>query len=78
MGLREIGWDCMGWVHLAQGLDRWRFLVNYIRVINLRVPQNVIIFLISCTSSGFSSRAQLHGVNFYLGCLHPAACMRSR
>jgi hypothetical protein len=35
MDLREIGWDCMNWIHLTQDRDRWRALVN--TVMNLRV-----------------------------------------
>jgi hypothetical protein len=34
--LREIGWDGMDWIDLAQDRDRWRALVN--TVMNLRVP----------------------------------------
>jgi hypothetical protein len=34
--LREIGWDGMDWIHLAQDRGRWRALVN--TVMNLRVP----------------------------------------
>jgi hypothetical protein len=34
--LREIGWDCMDWIDLAQDRDQWRALVN--TVMNLRVP----------------------------------------
>jgi hypothetical protein len=34
--LREIGWDSMDWIDLAQGRDDWRALVN--TVINLRFP----------------------------------------
>jgi hypothetical protein len=34
--LREIGWDGMDWIDLAQNRDRWRALVN--KVMNLRVP----------------------------------------
>jgi hypothetical protein len=34
--LREIGWDGMDWIDLAQDKDQWRALVN--TVMNLRVP----------------------------------------
>jgi hypothetical protein len=33
--LREIGWDGMDWIDLAQDMDQWRALVN--TVMNLRV-----------------------------------------
>jgi hypothetical protein len=36
MDLREIGWDGMDWIELAQDVERWRDLVN--TAINLRVP----------------------------------------
>jgi hypothetical protein len=36
MYLREIGWDGVDWIELAQGRDQWRALVN--TVMNLRVP----------------------------------------
>jgi hypothetical protein len=36
MDLREMGWDGMDWIDLAQNRDRWRALVN--TVMNLRVP----------------------------------------
>jgi hypothetical protein len=34
--LREIGWDVVDWVDLAQDRDQWRALVN--TVMNLWVP----------------------------------------
>jgi hypothetical protein len=36
MDLREMGWDCVDWIELAQDRDQWRALVN--TVMNLRVP----------------------------------------
>jgi hypothetical protein len=36
MDLREIGWECVGWIHLAQGRYQWRVLVN--TIMNLLVP----------------------------------------
>jgi hypothetical protein len=36
MDLREIGWDGINWIDLAQDRDQWRTIVN--TVMNLRVP----------------------------------------
>jgi hypothetical protein len=36
MDLREIGWDGIDWIDLAQDRDQWRALVN--KVIKLRIP----------------------------------------
>jgi hypothetical protein len=36
MDLREIGWDDMDWIDLAQDRGQWRALVK--TVLNLRVP----------------------------------------
>jgi hypothetical protein len=36
MDLREIGWDGVDWIDLAQDRHQWRTLVN--TVMNLRVP----------------------------------------
>jgi hypothetical protein len=60
MDLREIGWVDMDWIDLAHDRDQWRALVN--TVMNLRVLKNVAKFLSSCTTGGFSRRAQLDRV----------------
>jgi hypothetical protein len=36
MYLREIGWDGLEWIELAQDRDQWTALVN--TAMNLRVP----------------------------------------
>jgi hypothetical protein len=36
MDLREVGWDGMDWIELAQDRGQWKALVN--TVMNLRVP----------------------------------------
>jgi hypothetical protein len=36
MVLREIGWDRVDWIDLAQDMDQWMALVNM--VMNIRVP----------------------------------------
>jgi hypothetical protein len=36
MEIREIGWDGIDWIDLAQDMDQRRVLVN--SVMNLRVP----------------------------------------
>jgi hypothetical protein len=36
MGVREIGWEVVDWIHLAQEREQWRALVN--TVMKLRVP----------------------------------------
>jgi hypothetical protein len=43
MDLREIGWDGMDWIDLAEDRDHWRALVN--TAMSLRVPYNAGIFL---------------------------------
>jgi hypothetical protein len=36
IGLREIGWNGMNWIDLAQGRDQWRALMN--TMMNHQVP----------------------------------------
>jgi hypothetical protein len=36
LDIREIGWDGMDWIELAQDRDQWRALVNM--VMNLQAP----------------------------------------
>jgi hypothetical protein len=61
MDFREIGWNGMKWIDLAQNRDQWRTLVNTVK--NSLVPQNAGKFLSNCANGGFSRRAQLHVVS---------------
>jgi hypothetical protein len=36
MDLREIGWNGVDWINMAQNRDQWRALVNM--ALNIRVP----------------------------------------
>jgi hypothetical protein len=49
MDLREIGWDGVDWIDMAQDRDQWRALVN--TVLNLQVSWNAGKFLSGCSIS---------------------------
>jgi hypothetical protein len=57
MDLREIVWDGMDLIDLAQDRYQWRALVN--TVMNPRIPYKAGKFLSGCTIGSFSGRAQL-------------------
>jgi hypothetical protein len=61
MNLTEVEGGGVNCIDLAQDRVQWRALVN--TVMNLRVPYNVEKFLSTFTTSGFSRRTELHGVN---------------
>jgi hypothetical protein len=42
---REIGWEGVDWMHLAQDMDQWQALMNMI--MNLQVPLKAGNFLSS-------------------------------
>jgi hypothetical protein len=58
LDLRDIGWDGMNWIDLAQDRDQRRSLVN--TVMNLRVPKYVEKFSSSCRIGCISRRSQIH------------------
>jgi len=37
MGLQEVGWQGMDWIHVAQDRNRWQALVNMV----LNLPQKL-------------------------------------
>jgi hypothetical protein len=58
MDLKEIGWDGVDWIDMAEDRDQCWALVN--TVLNLWVPQNAGKFLSGCPINGSSRRALLH------------------
>jgi hypothetical protein len=66
LDLREIGWDGVDRIDLAQDRDHWRALVNTVK--NLRVPYKAGKFLSSCTTGGFARRVRLHEWVNYVCC----------
>jgi hypothetical protein len=61
MDLREIGWEVLDYMHLAQDRGQRWAVVN--TVMNFRVPYKEGNLLTSYVTISFS-RTQLHGVNF--------------
>jgi len=59
--LREIGWEDVDWMHLAQHRHQWRVLVN--TVMNLWVPLITETFLTRLVTTSFSRWTLLHGVS---------------
>jgi len=45
MDLREVLWEGVDWMHLAEDRDHWSSLVN--TIINFRIPQKAGNFLTS-------------------------------
>jgi hypothetical protein len=35
MNLREVGWEGVGWIHVAQERDHWQTLVNLVMVLQV-------------------------------------------
>jgi hypothetical protein len=40
MDLREMGWGCVEWIHLAQDRDHWRDLVNAVMNVWVLAPRS--------------------------------------
>jgi hypothetical protein len=61
MGLREIEWEGVDCIHLAQDKNQWWAVVN--TVMNLWVPLQAVNFLTSRVTISFSRRIVLHSVS---------------
>jgi hypothetical protein len=61
LDLREIMWEDVDWIYLAQDRDQWRVLVN--TAMNFRVLLKAGNVLISCVIISFSRRTLLHRVS---------------
>jgi hypothetical protein len=61
MNLKEIGWECVGWIHLTQVRDQWPALVT--KLMKLLVPCKAGNLLTSCVTISFSRRALFRIIN---------------
>jgi hypothetical protein len=66
MNLREIGWEGVDCIHLAQDRDQWRALVNMI--VNFRVPYKAGNFWTRGVNIRFARRTLLQGVSLVQPC----------
>jgi hypothetical protein len=60
---RELKWEGVDGIHLAQDREQWRTLVK--TVMNLRVPLKARNFFTSWVTMSFSGRTPLHGVSLF-------------
>jgi hypothetical protein len=59
---REMGWEGVGWVHLAQDRDRWRAVMNAVMNLWVLVPRRQF-YNVKVTFEGlFAAACGLHGV----------------
>jgi hypothetical protein len=66
MDLRVIGWGGIVWLHLAQVRKHWRALAKTIIELWILYSYYVMKYLSSCTTGGFSRRAQLAEVSYFV------------
>jgi hypothetical protein len=64
MGLGELAWGSMDWIHMTQYREQWKALVNM--VMKLRVPRNAGNFLSSCKTYGILKRVHIHAVSQFV------------
>jgi hypothetical protein len=60
MDLQQVGYEGVGWIHLAEDREQWQCVVSM--VINLQGPESAENFLSGRASIVFSKRTRLHGV----------------
>jgi hypothetical protein len=59
---KDIAWEDVDCIHVAQNKGQWRAVVN--REMNLRVSQKVEHFLTSSPTVSFSRRTMFHSVRY--------------
>jgi hypothetical protein len=58
--LKEVGWEVMDYIDLAEVRDKWWTVVNM--AMNLQVSENVGNFLTSWRTVSFTRKTLVHGV----------------
>jgi hypothetical protein len=61
VGVREIEWEGVDWIHLIQDRDQWHVFVN--KVMDPWVPWKAGNFLTSWVTISFSKRTLLHAAS---------------
>lgn len=63
MDLKEIGFECVDWIDMAQNKDKSQAVVNMVMYLHAPQAGN---FLTSCGTSSFSKRTLLCGISYVI------------
>jgi hypothetical protein len=56
---REIGWDGMDWIDLAQDRDQWRALVNTVNFFELSLLPNTMPMIVTLNYRGENTSSRV-------------------